>query len=207
VLEAAFTNQGQLSDAFENYSLTIKKYLKQSGLTSWLACRCALNLMFSMFVRRGINIYPLREQNSWRSLWREFKIFFPNRLYHLESSDEENEMMTFLHSIISSPFLIPNATSGYVRLNNDGNLFNLVDIIADHICEGKELPFDWIKCIPLNRMILPLLERCSQRILKVIRNTDDPKVLSGGLIALSSSKFLRTAGPNLNFKNVTCCRK
>jgi hypothetical protein len=111
------------------------------------------------------------------------------------------------------------------------------------------LPFDWLKGIPLTRMLPSLLERCSnclptllaaisdtplipfiskqvlatsdmeitipftgfnfdsplsaagiQRILKVVRNTDDSKILSGGLIALSSSKFLRSAGSDLTLK-------
>ena len=189
------------------------------------------------------------EPNSWKSLWKELKVFFPKRLLPSENTDEEIELASFLQSIIGAPFLIPNAAPGYVRLEYDGTLVDLVDIFTGYICEGKELPFDWIKSIPLTRMILPLTERCInclptllaaigdtplipfvskqvpatsdmeitipftrfdfnaslsavgiQRILKVVRNTDDPKILSGGLIALSSSKFLRSAGSGLTLK-------
>jgi len=41
-----------------------------------------------------------------------------------------------------------------------------------------------------------------QRILKVVRKTDNPKILSGGLIALSSSKFMSFAGVDLTIKMI-----
>lgn len=251
ILEAAIAGQDELSNAFEDYSCTIKKYLRQPGLTSWLACRCALNLLFNTFLRGRSFPSSLWEPDSWKSLWKELKSFFPKRLLPSENIDEEIELTSFLHSIIGTPFLIPNAAPEYVRLGYDSELVDLVDIFTSYICEGKELPFDWIKGIPLTRMILPLTERCSnclptllaaiddtplipfvskqvpatldmeiaipftrfdfdaplsavgiQRILKVVRNTDDPKILSGGLIALSSSKYLRSAGPDLTLKMV-----
>ncbi len=48
----------------------------------------------------------------------------------------------------------------------------------------------------------PLLTSDVQRILRIARNTNDPKLLSGALIALSSSKFLRLAGPQLTLKMI-----
>jgi hypothetical protein len=39
-----------------------------------------------------------------------------------------------------------------------------------------------------------------QRVLKVMRNSSDTEVLNGGLIILSSSKFVRSAGVDLTLK-------
>ena len=248
VLEAAIAGQDQLPDALENYIHTIIKYLKQPGLTSRLAYRCALNLFFNTHTRRASFPDSNWGQTSWKTLWKDLEVFFPKRSLPTENTDEETELNSLHRAITDSPFLFTMAAPRYVRLEYDGTLVDLVDILTDHICEGKELPFDWIKCIPLTRMISPLIEKCGnclptllakisdttfipfvsrqipaidieinipftrfdfnsalsavgiQRILKVVRNTDDPKILSGGLIALSSSKFLRSAGTALTLK-------
>jgi hypothetical protein len=41
-----------------------------------------------------------------------------------------------------------------------------------------------------------------QRILKLTRSTKDTKLLEGALVALSSSKFLNLAGPELTLKMI-----
>jgi NACHT domain len=246
VLKGMFISPDQMHNTLDNYSDTVRQYLKQPGLLSWLAFKCALNLLVRIF--RKIDKYW--DKNSLVALWKELKAFFPKKLFLSEETEEisESEIMLIMHyTMLMTPGIIP----GYVRLEDNGELTDLVTIIADYLCEGKELPFEWIKNIPLTTMILPLINKCKkdlpallkllndthfelftfkggsaissldingrfvgttfnsslsasdiQRILKVVRNTDDHKILSGALIALSSSKFLRSAGVALTMKMI-----
>lgn len=117
-----------------------------------------------------------------------------------------------------------------IRLAQNDTPISLVDLLSAAICKQRELPFKWIRQLQFTRQIIrPLLEKCRtctpelliwlselrispyysgltltvgemQRILKVCRSTTDPKILSGALVALSTSKFLNLAKKDLTIK-------
>ena len=49
----------------------------------------------------------------------------------------------------------------------------------------------------------PLLASCMNRILKIVRYTNEPKILRGALVALSTSKFIKAAGSPLILKLIS----
>ena len=248
ILKAALAERNQLSDAYENYVLTIRKYLNEPGLTSWLAFRCAFNIFFSIALQRRTSIsdYLLRHPST-DALWKDLKVLLPEWLDYPQLEDKTDEIFQFFHFLVMSPYPALNMTPGYIRLEKDSGLVSLVDLIANYINEGKEFPFSWIKYVSFLGMIHTLIVKCKdnlpkllktvnnnfssfyniskyisildgesysmhtisipslsasdiQRVLKVMRNSNDADVLTGGLIVLSSSKFVRSAGVDLTLK-------
>ncbi len=214
----------QIDPVLEDFILTIRKYFKYPGLISWFACRIATNILQIFLVRRyrPIDFFP--SQQIWSVLWSELAAFYANLPNN--SGDEKEELLRFAQLSSYEPMVIR-----YVRLN-DGNLVDAVKLLASNICRGDKFPHDWMDRMPITTSILrPLVENCReqlltllvslseryvernihssplltsdvQRILRIVRNTNDPKVLSGALIALSSSKFLRLAGSQLTLKMI-----
>jgi hypothetical protein len=119
-----------------------------------------------------------------------------------------------------------------VRLTDGGELVEWTDLLArcilgDHVfpyawianavCSGvairrlvescrQELPrlLRWIRAIPDFRISRgrPLVVQDVRRILKIVRNTDDPDLMIGALRVLASSTFVRIAGKNLLLKMI-----
>jgi len=115
----------------------------------------------------------------------------------------------------------------YIRLKADGDFVAVVDLLSAGVCGEEAFPFEWLESMPFKaEVIRPLVERCrgclpsllvtfsklhfvdvgtgpplrvqdTQRILKIVRNTSDPDILAGALIALSNAKYLRIAKPEL----------
>jgi NACHT domain len=252
IVRAAFIGENEnQADVFENYILTVKGYLSESGLIGWLAYRCATNFFMSTVVHSGrINpsLFPWRNRELLLSFWRGTRDFMPRSLVPLEETGEETEIFRFIRSELYSPTFLSRGIPNYIRLKKNGELVSIVELVGNYLCDGKDLPFNWIMHISFANTVMlhSLIESCKddipallttieatyftphpsinldeetyltraasferisslsgadiQRILKVMRRTDDSTVLSGGLITLSSSKFMRSAGVNLSLK-------
>jgi len=226
LIETLLTRESeQVNLILEDLILNLQEYLKCPGLISWFACSVTNCLMQIFLIRRFRPVsLPSVAEKSWLDLWREVKTFY------LDLPDSsENDLMAAVDFAHYSSFT--NIAIRKVRLN-DENLIDVAEFISHNVREEVKLPYDWMNRIPIttsiirpliencreqlptllvflserfverNRYALPLLASDIQRILKIVRNSNDSKVLSGALIALSSSKFLRLAGAKLTLKMI-----
>lgn len=134
------------------------------------------------------------------------------------------------------PLLNSSLIPTHVRLERGRAPASVIDLFTSHICDGEPLPYSWLERIPLTpAMIRPLVSSCSrclpkllvflserrflrigkgkplvvqqiQRIVKVIRESDDERVLSGAWVALADSTFLQLAGVELTLKLLSAAR-
>lgn len=207
--------------ALEEYVQRIRDYLQCTGLTSWVACKYAVNII------QGITIGELEPSHSRRfrsildkkyvlSLVEDMRPFYEvSTAGDSHSSKSELESLNFLMNTFTS-------NPRCVRLEEGRKPVALVEILAESIRRGNDLPSEWMKMMLFPTDIIhPLFEKCkdclpklldvigkyrfgreprkvlhiqdTQRILKVARRTDDPKTLAGVASVLVYASFLRIA--------------
>jgi hypothetical protein len=115
--------------------------------------------------------------------------------------------------------MIPNR----IRLKKNGSYFPVTDLLSESIIKNQAVPYQWLNEIVFTKqMIRPLVEKCRrklpelllflsgrqfvqtgfgkplivqdiQRILKIARESDDQRMITGAIIALSESRYIRSA--------------
>ncbi len=118
----------------------------------------------------------------------------------------------------------------YIRLNTEGDIANIADLIVDTFCNTGQHSFSWLRHIPLSTKIIkslvdknennednlfrafsnmnfvlnrpgnPLSTQQIQRILTIADTTYDPQILLGTLSVLLTSNFLNLAHLSLVLK-------
>ena len=228
------------SCALTDYVEGIRGYLQYPGLASWIACQCAVNVIQGILVgnvlySRSRTSQSIVAMEDLMSLSEDIRPFYEGTTTN-GSGDSKREPATldFLIDTFGRRYLLPSyrteIISRYVRLEPRGKLVALVDVLEESVRSGADLPFEWMRTMPLHGKIIRLLvEKCrdclpdllaslseyhfisvgtgaalrvqdTQRILKIARNTDDPKVLAGVATTLLSASFLRIAKPRLILK-------
>jgi hypothetical protein len=248
VLADKLARNDKTADTLAIHTPALVKYLKQPGLLSWLACGCTVALLRAVVTEYIAHTRPvpimeqtaigelLIQKEPLRTLWDEVRIFYQPESSNPDTGriNDDSSLALLLSDIYRSSRTFRSAyfdnTPLRIRLQEDGELVDIVDILADYVNETKDMPFDWIKSIPMTtRCIRPLLDKCKsdlprllrvlsslhfvhpgrgrplltpdmQRILKIVRSTNDQEILVGALITLSTSKFLLTAGKDLILK-------
>lgn len=246
LLKVSCDNEGEPS-ALANYIQKIREYLQYPGVVSWVACRCAVNIIqSSMLADRNIFAYRAKPpqlktlqvvvgQEDLLSLAGNIRPFYEETgSDELDSSKgESRDLALFLDGLVMTHIFrrrgmqpIPR----YVRLEPGVQPVALVDLLAESVSGGSNLPLEWMKTMPLSmELIRPLIEKCrdclpdllvllseydfvhigaeaplrvwdTQRILKIARNTDDSKRLAGVATVLLNARFLRMAEPSLILK-------
>lgn len=164
-------DEGEKSRVLEEYVHSIREYLQHTGLASWVACRCGVNVIQGMAVgefepsRLG-TLQSIIGRNDLLSLANDIRPFYndsTDRDSH--SSKDEPETPDFLMNILAHPrFIRPYYVEGIpkcVRLEPGGKPVALVEILADSIHHRHDLPFEWMKSMPFStEVIRPLVEKC-----------------------------------------------
>jgi len=238
----AFCNGDQRTknSALGEYTRKIREYLKYDGLLGWVACRCAVNLIRGI-VKNDIESLHFRgrkesilNMEDMQSLIRDISPFYddlPNNSVFSSGS----EFLGFRRRAKFNmyPHLYPNyqveGIPKSVRLKFGEKPVELVEILANNINHGQNLPFEWMRTMQFsNKLIRPLIEKCkgrltsllkflgkhcfvnesakpllvqdTQKILKIARNTNDHEILTGVAVALANANFLRIAEAKLILK-------
>ena len=222
--------------ALQDYITLIREHLKQVGLISWIACRCAIN-MLSMVVDQSRIVSSSRAKlyNMIYSLVPDIRPFYeetPNNqsaksiVKHLGPAFIQ-KMFEFSYPMPSHRVMFPLPLPRYIKLRRGNQYMSLVDLLVNKLHRKIKLPFEWINSLlipqeyirdivgkrdcPLPETLTfigechfayvgstPMLRvQDTQRILKVARNTDQPKILAGVAVTLQQANFLRMAEPEL----------
>jgi len=241
LLMASCNGEDEESSARAKYIQKIREHLQYPGLASWVACRCAVNVIQSSILVDRISsprsrmLQVIVENEDLLSLARDIRPFYEDPTSEgLDSSKGESQDLDSLLDRFVQAYIIrlhrTDAIPRYVRVEPRTQPVALVDLLAESICSGRNLPFEWMKALPFSSEITrPLIEKCrdclpdllvslseynfvrigagaplrvqdTQRILKIARNTDDPRTLAGIATALLNARFLRIAEPSLILK-------
>jgi len=239
----------EILNILSKYKVKIVQHLRQPGLAGWVAFQCVLILLKAIILTKfesqrearlglGSLTNPLINQNpDWQMIVNELKILHTGLVNSSETVMDDPKSLSFLFNEFSPYYHYQNPTLQFIRIEPNGKIFAVIELLIDYVCFHKELPFDWIKSIPFtSKIIRPLVDGClakskdslpqlltlfselhfihfdlaeplmassMNRILKVVRYTNNPKILSGALIALSTSKFIKTAGLSLIIKLIS----
>ncbi len=217
-LKAICLEKGEITAALNDHLLVLHKYMQQPGLTSWMASKWAMNI-----VNAPITQYSLDSecQETLQLLWGDLNKFYPDANLSAEQTKASQLYYRRMH------FLNPNPSN---ILFNNGELVKVTELLARAIYERKDFPFSWLSRMPItSSMIRSLIEKSEnnledllsylgnmplvqvagdkslrashmQRVLKIVREKNNPFILKGALVALGSSKFLRLAGTELCLK-------
>jgi len=237
-LIAAFCNDDGETQALQlkQYIEGIRYYLQDAGLTAWLSCQCAINII--QCSARGRLDYPssrmrarIVDDSNYLALAADIRPFFVTGINgDSDGHGKKYETLNFLTTVMSPWHPFHSYRQGHVlkgiRLEQAGKCFDLADILADSISRGKDLPFGWMKTMPVSgEIIRSLIDKCkdnlpemlnavgqyrtsdlpvkplrvqdTQRILKIARHTDNPATLAGVASVLLTANFLRIAEPEL----------
>ncbi|MEG3838854.1 NACHT domain-containing protein [Microcoleus sp. herbarium14] len=233
----------EILNMLSEYKVKIVQHLRQPGLAGWVAFQCVSILLKAIILSKlenqrdarlglGSLINLLINQNpEWQMIINELKILHTGLVNSSETVINDSESLSFLFTEFSSYYYYQNPTPQFIRIEPNGKIYAIIEILIDYVCFHKELPFDWIRYIPFtSKIIRPLVDGClakrkdslpdlltlfselhfihfgsaeplmafsMNRILKIVKDTKDPKILTGALVALSTSKFIKTAGPLL----------
>jgi hypothetical protein len=220
------------SCALTDYVEGIGGYLQYPGLASWIACQCAVNVILGIMVvyiryPGAIPSHPVIATEDLLHLGDHIRPFYEGTTAN-GSGDSKRKSATLASFVNTFGRHLMHGYRGegiprYVRLEPRGKLVALVDLLTESVRSGCDLPFEWMRTMPLpGKIIRPLVEKCrdclpdllallseyqfslvetgpalrvqdTQRILKIARNTDDPKVLAGVATTLLNASFLRIA--------------
>ena len=207
----------EIGDCFTSYMKTIRDFLQGEGIVSWIAGRCASDLLWSSSLI-GIDKGP--SGSSEDVLKTLYEIY--------ELSDIEYSQGMYL--VERFCFSVPLA----VRRKPMAELKPLYEVVADFILGQINLEdrkqFGWLEEIPFPALIFkPLIELCrdemeavlryigsrhvrigplnysdsrlrvqdTRRILKICRETQENEVLQGAAAVLIQARFARMADSKL----------
>jgi len=225
------------NSALREYIDKIKEYLKYDGLLSWVACKCAVGLIKGIAKNEFETIRFYRKESilngenreDIKSLISDISPFYDDMLNNVLFNPNRG-VLGFRRA---KYFMYPNyqveEIPKSVRLKFGEKPVELVEILANNITHGQNLPFEWIKTMQFsNTLIRPLFKKCkgnvlsllkflgqhrfvnkstkplliqdTQKILKIARNTNDHEILAGVTVALANASFLRIAEAKLILK-------
>jgi hypothetical protein len=235
----------EILNILSGYKVKIVQHLRQPGLAGWVAFQCVLILLRAIILSKfesqrdaRLNLGSLINQDpDWQMIVNELKILHTGLVNSSETVIYDSESLSFLLTELSPYYYYQNPTPQFIRVEPNGKICAIIELLIDYVCFHKELPFDWIKYIPFtSKIIRPLVDGClakhkdslpqlltlfselhfihfglaeplkassMNRILKVVRDTNNPNILSGALVALSTSKFIKTAGSSLIIKLIS----
>lgn len=226
------------AESLASYTSTIAECLDRSGLAGLIACRTGMNMLelyrfSSRMPHRSLApaLHGLAVRHSLRHLSLGLSPFFGRSIAGDDEALEEDAFSSMYQRMYEM-----GAAPTHFRLENAGPFVDMSDLLAENLCNGKDLPFSWLGNIPISSALLrPLVDKCRsclpqllitlserqfeatdygrpllvqnmQRILKLARVTEDTKLLEGTFLALSSSKFLNLAGPELTLRLIRSTR-
>jgi hypothetical protein len=155
-----------------NYIQGIKEHLQYPGLASWVACRCAVNVMQSSILADRVTspqsktLRVIVGREDLLSLARDIRPFYEDTtLDGLDSSKGESKDLDFLLDGFVRPSIIrlhrTETIPRYVRLEPRVQPVAWVDLLAESIRSGSSLPFEWMKAMSFSTEIIrPLIEKC-----------------------------------------------
>lgn len=233
---AAIREEQTVTQLFSNYISSLVRYLNVKGLTGLIACRTAIYVVqLYRLAGRHVQTKPpslvnvLRSDAGLAQLSLELLPFFGfDRSSPRISAHSLSLVMQRTHDRGGIPT--------HMRVDNDGQFVLISKLLAENILKNNHDGLLWLEQLPitssrirflvnecgsnLEGLLLtlserqfevdnsarPLLVQKTQKILKAARATNNPKLLEGTLVALSSSKFLNLAGPHLTLKLVASAR-
>ena len=157
------------SPTLENYIEGIREHLQHTGLASWVAYRCAINVIQSVMIDRPPLTRRRRQpiKKGLLSLAKDIHPFYeeavPDRSGH--SEDESRSLYFLLNRLRRSytfhTYHVETLFPRYVRMERGTKPVALVDLLVESIHSGSSLPFVWMKSIPFSTEFIRLLvERC-----------------------------------------------
>lgn len=164
-------DEGGKSNALKEYVNRMREYLQHTGLASWVACRCAVNVIEGMIVGE-FDLSPLGRfesiigRNDLLSLAKDIRPFYEDSTgSDSRSSKDESGALDFLMNSMTHPFSIRwsrfESIPRYIRLEAGRKPIALVDILADSIHQNHDLSFEWMKTMIFStEVIRPLIEKC-----------------------------------------------
>ena len=179
-LIAAFCakDAGKLSQSMEQYIEGIQHYLPDAGLTAWIACQCAINIITIMIIRKEYSSSRISsrivDERSIFALANDIRPFYVTRPQgDSDGRGKESQMLDFLKSsslrrpAFRSFLQVPVLKS--IRLEQTGTCVDLADILIDSINNRGKLPFDWMRTMPLSgEIIRSLVEKCKNYLQEML---------------------------------------
>ena len=201
------------------YVQAINAHLSDPGLSAWIACRCAIEIV------EGTTLSLLRRWPESREAIRAMKHAILE-LYDYGDGDDRHRW----HHRSLLRYGMPLA----LRMTRGGRPIRLDQVVSESVLgrlSGDMRSLSrWLEEVPIPTLLIrPLVEAFRddavrllrvvgdrgmggvlygpglmvqdiQRILKICRNTDDPKVLRGASSVLATSAFAKIAEPELVVK-------
>jgi hypothetical protein len=180
MLDTLLSPDGDLEGALQAYISTLSMYMERHGVVSWLAYRCAIDLVRSL---SGFS-YSQRElpigkkgiiQDFIRKTTEGMRFVTTLRsLYTGEVSDVtkmRGDIRKDLYPLFnpSGRLIGGQLPPRYIRVKSKGELVAVVDFLADYICRNKKFPFPWMRHMRLDPSSIPtLLKKCKGRINKLL---------------------------------------
>jgi hypothetical protein len=181
-----------------------------------------------------IFLSAIEQQKTWNKLGIELYPYFGIEVPPQPDSVPEEEVDSVVEKLFArgGPFSIP----AYIRKEFNGGFVGIPELLCLHITGKSELPYEWLKRLALNYgLVRPLVDKCNgclpelltmlsecrfnfaspgpplilqsmRKILRIVRSTNDPKVLEGALVALSTSNYLNVAGVELTVKMMSATK-
>jgi hypothetical protein len=168
LLMASCNGDIEESPELEAYIEGIREHLQHAGLASWVACRCAMDVIQSAMIdsrspsgrRQSIGkvLLPLA-----KDVLPFFEETTSNKSGHVE---DEFRVLDLLLSRTRHPYRLhlyrtEVTLPRYVRLKRGTKPVALVDLLAECVRSGSSLPFTWMRRMSIStEFIRPLVERC-----------------------------------------------
>lgn len=229
LLEVMSGNEVDIRDALQDYVSTLVPFLDKGGLAGLVAGRTGLYLidLLRYSAARGSQRASHLLSTAFQHISLGP---FSQKLLPFLGIDGSLVKKEAAFSFVYQKRYREAVTPTHLRLQANGPFVEMADLIAQSVCDKSEWAFSWLKTMPINATLLrPLVEKCRddlesllvtlserqfelntsgpplvvqniQRILKIARNTEDPALLEGCLVALSTSKFLKMAGSDTVLK-------
>ena len=194
------------SPALEKYIEGIRENLKHDGLSSLVACRCAINLIQALTIGvRYMRIGVVQQINEVLSpLVDDTRSFFeeitPGMSKHSEARFKSLSYLLNHHSLsyLFSRYNMESLFPKFVRLEHGNKPVSLVDVFAKSIQSGDSIPFIWMKSLPLpSEFIRALVEKCRDCLPELLLFIGERSFSSIGKTALlrvqDTQRILKTA--------------
>jgi hypothetical protein len=221
---ARLQNSKNVRHSLTEFLAALTRLLSHDGITSWIACRCAVVLLEasqSLYYRSvGGDRYvagtdsPLKHVEEWGKLRRRLPAFFRSAM----PQDSDSAGRTRVTKIVRLG--LHKTCPSHVVI--DGALASVPLLLSEAYSTAKKLRFEWLQRVPIPRYWVsdliaadrtlsvmklitersinwhgpkPELDReTTRRIAAAIRNSNDKAFLVGAFFTLIGAKFWNVVG-------------
>jgi hypothetical protein len=175
ILSTLLSPSEKWEEALSTYISTLNKYMNGYGLSSWLACKCAIDFIKSIAGPTHTQLeLPAGKRGVIQGFIRrtaegEQFVAALHSLYTGEITNRNKLRGDFRKDLYplftSSPRAIAILPPKYIRVKQKEGLVAVTELLANYICNKKKFPFAWMKYMRVDSASIPtLLKTCRGKI-------------------------------------------